>query len=66
MDKLRVVRGCSVMRFFQVAFKVMLNTGQSIFNLFLAGAYASIVLMVILCVQIQTDSLEVGEYASPS
>lgn len=47
MDKLRVVRGCSVMRFLQVAFKVMLNTGQSIFNLFLAGAYASIVLMVI-------------------
>lgn len=47
MDKLRVVKGCSVMRSFQVVFKVMLNSSQSIFNLFLAGAYASIVLMVI-------------------
>lgn len=47
MDKLRVVKGCSVMRFFHVMFKVMLNTSQSIFNLFLAGAYTSIVLMVI-------------------
>lgn len=47
MDKLRVVKGCSLMRFFQVVFKVMLNTSHSIFNLFLAGAYASIVLVVI-------------------
>lgn len=42
-----MVKGCSMMGFLQVGFKVMLNTIQCIFNLFLAGAYASIVLMVI-------------------
>lgn len=47
MDNLRVVKGSSMMGVLQVDFKVMLNTIQHIFNLFLAGAYTSIVAMVI-------------------
>lgn len=47
MDKLRMAKGCSVMGFFQVGLKVMENKMQRILNLFLAGAYTSIVLMVI-------------------
>lgn len=38
MDNLRVVKGCSMMGFLQVGFKVVLNTIQCIFNFFLAGA----------------------------